>query len=171
MPSSLHTWYSLPDLDILAQREAVLEGEIPLARLVRLAELLNSDAGSVKARLVFRQHQKGTLILTLQCEAALELICQRCLEPVSNVSVGEVEFGLVATEAELSQLPEAYEAIVLDGERFSPAELIEDELIVSLPLVPRHVDRDQCGPLAGKLGSIESEAKSGSRASAPMADR
>jgi uncharacterized metal-binding protein YceD (DUF177 family) len=51
-----------------------------------------------------------------------------------------VGFAVAETEGSLAQLPEGMESIALNGERFQPATVIEDELIVSLPLVPRHGD-------------------------------
>lgn len=51
-------------------------------------------------------------------------------------------------------VPAGYEPIILSGERFQPAEVIEDELIVSLPLIPRHARIEECGGLARKLEAL-----------------
>jgi DUF177 domain-containing protein len=153
MSGSLHTWYSLPDLDTLAERAAVLEGEIPLKQLVRLSELLYSDSGSVRASLRFRQRLDGWLILGLKYEATLQLTCQRCLEPLAYEVGADVELGVMENGAVQSFSLEGIEPFVLEGDRFNPAQLIEDELIVSLPLVPRHERTADCGPLARVLDS------------------
>jgi len=153
MSGSLHTWYSLPDLETLAERAAVLEGEIPLKQLVRLSDLLYSNSGSVRASLRFRQRLDGWLILGLKYEATLQLTCQRCLEPLACVVGADVELGLLENDAVQSFSPEGVEPFILEGDRFNPAQLIEDELIVSLPLVPRHERTADCGPLARVLDS------------------
>ena len=151
MSPSLHTWYSLSDLDVLAQREAVLEGEMELARLTRLTELLNADVGKVWARLAFHRYRDGIVLLKLDCRTKLEFVCQRCLEPLTHLVRERVDFALLETDALTSCSPEAHELVVLGEDRFNPAVLIEDELIVSAPLVPRHATDDQCGRLAQAL--------------------
>jgi uncharacterized protein len=140
MSGALHSWYSLPDLMSLAERGAVLEGTIELAKLGRLKDLLNSCEGSATARMSFRRRHDDMLLLQLQCEADLELVCQRCLEPVVHQVRERVDFAIAENENSLAALPQGLEPIALDGDRLQPATLIEDELIVSLPLVPRHGD-------------------------------
>jgi uncharacterized protein len=129
----------------LAEREAVLEGTIELKRFGRLLDLLNSGEGSAKARLTFGLGHDDMLLMELQCDAALELVCQRCLEPIVHRVNERVEFAVAETEDSLARLPQGAELIVLEGDRLQPATLIEDELIVSLPLVPKHGDEDHRG--------------------------
>lgn len=136
----MHSWYSLPDLMSLAARGAVLEGTIELAKLRRLKDLLNSSEGCATARMSFRRSDDDMLLLQLQCEADLELVCQRCLEPVIHEVRERVDFAVAENDELLSVLPQGLELIALEGDRLQPATLIEDELIVSLPLVPRHGD-------------------------------
>ena len=142
MSGTLHSWYSLPDLISLAERGTVLEGTIEFAKFGRLKELLNSSEGSARARMSFRRSHDDVLLAELQCEAVLELICQRCLEPVAHEVLGRTDFAVANNEDSLVVLPRGMDLIALNGDRFQPAILIEDELIVSLPLVPRHGDDD-----------------------------
>jgi uncharacterized protein len=124
----------------LAERGAVLEGTIDLVRFSRLKGLLNSAEGSARARLAFRRNRDDVLLVELECEADLELICQYCLDPVRHEVRERVDFAVAETEDSLAVLPNGMEPIALNGEGFQPATVIEDELIVSLPLVPRHGD-------------------------------
>ena len=129
----------------MAQRGSVLEGAIEFAKFARLKDLLNASDGSARARIAFRRGHDGMLFMELQYEAALELICQRCLEPVIHEVNERVDFAVAETEDSLAVLPQGVDLISLDGDRFKPATLIEDELIVSLPLVPRHGDDEYLG--------------------------
>ena len=129
----------------MAQRGSVLEGAIELAKFARLKDLLNASDGSARARIALRRGHDGMLFMELQYEAALELICQRCLEPVIHEVNERVDFAVAETEDSLAVLPQGMDLISLDGDRFQPATLIEDELIVSLPLVPRHGDDEYLG--------------------------
>ena len=158
MPGSLHTWYSLSCLDMLAQRQAVLSGQIELRRLARLRDMLHADGGSVTANLRFRKRRGAWLIMELECEATLELVCQRCLEPMLHTVAARVDMGLVEAASMASSLPRGYEPVVLEGERLMPARLIEDELIVSLPILPRHARPDECGSLVRLHDATVNEA-------------
>jgi uncharacterized protein len=138
MSGALHSWYSLPDLMSLAERGAVLEGTIAIANFRRLKDLLHSSEGSAKARMSFRKGEGSLLLMELECEAKLELVCQRCLEAVEHEVSERVGFAVAENEDSLSVLPTGINLITLDGDRFQPATVIEDELIVSLPLVAKH---------------------------------
>jgi uncharacterized protein len=148
MSGSLHAWYSLRDLEALGVRQAVLSGELPLVELTRLADLLRSPSGSVKASLRFRQRASGWLHAELHCDSVVELTCQRCLEAMSAPIEHTVDLALVESDAMQRHVPEGCEPVVLEGDRLNPAQLIEDELIICLPLVPKHARIEDCGSLA-----------------------
>jgi uncharacterized protein len=151
MPGSLHTWYSLRDLETFAARQTVLTGELEVRQLSRLVGLLHSDAGSVRASLAFRQ-RAGTLVLTLELATTVQLVCQRCLEPFDRDISELLEFAIVTSEGMERHVPEGTEPLVLDDSRLLPAQMIEDELIVSIPYVPKHARIEDCGSLARALG-------------------
>src|SRR5690606_28740567 len=79
MSGSLHAWYSLRDLESLADRGVTLRGELAIELLTRLKGLLHSDAGSVSATLDFEQRRDGWLGVELDYRADVDLVCQRCL--------------------------------------------------------------------------------------------
>jgi uncharacterized protein len=151
MSGSLHAWYSQRDLESLADREGVLSGELQLSKLTRLVGMLHSDAGSVRASLKFGQRRDGALEVELTYTAAVVLTCQRCLEPFSHELAGRVNVVLADAESAPDTVPEGYEPFELADGRFSPAELIEDELIVSMPLAPKHEQLADCGSVARSL--------------------
>jgi uncharacterized protein len=153
MSGSLHVWYSLRDLATLGARHGTLGGEIELGKLQRLAALLHDDGGSVRASLRFQQRGDGWLAVRLEYETTVRLMCQRCLEPYSERVAGQVELALAESGSMPSAVPEGFEPVELDRGRLLPAELIEDELIVSIPLVPKHARVEDCGSLAGVLAT------------------
>jgi uncharacterized protein len=150
MSGALDKWYSLPDLQGLAQREAILAGEIELARLDRLGGMLRSNAGSVSAEIRLGKRAGGWLTAELRCSASLSLVCQRCLEPIVQELVQQSALALLETESLEALAPKDLEPLVLDRRGLRPVDLIEDELIMSLPLVPRHRAADACDPLADR---------------------
>ena len=155
MSGSLHVWYGLRDLETLGKRQVTLDGEFPLRKLTRLAELLHDpdgDAvGSVEASLRFEQRGDGWLGLTLDYDTTVELTCQRCLEPFRERISDRVAMVIAESEPPPSVVPEGFELVELDDGRLLPAQLIEDELIVSIPLVPKHARVEDCGSLARAL--------------------
>jgi uncharacterized protein len=154
MSGSLHAWYSLRDLESLASRDGELAGEVELDTMSRLASLLQSADGSVKASLRLRQRGVRGLALTLDYEATVLLLCQRCLEPYAERLANRIEMALVEEGADEASLPEGFEPVELDDGRLWPAQLVEDELIVSIPLVPKHAKVEDCGSLADDLATL-----------------
>jgi uncharacterized protein len=151
MSGSLHAWYSLRDLESLANRGVTLGGALDVGELTRLAGMLHSDAGSVRAELEFRQRSDGWLGAELDYQAAVDLVCQRCLEPFRHELAEHVQVVLADADALPATTPDGFEPFELEGGRLRPAQLIEDELIVAIPLVPRHPRIEDCGSLAREL--------------------
>jgi uncharacterized protein len=151
MSGSLHAWYSLRDLESLAAREVALTGELDLGKLTRLAGMLHSDAGSVKASLLFRQRRDGWIGVELTYQAAVHLVCQRCLEPFWHELTGRVDIVLADAASVPSDVPAGFEPFELEEGRLLPAQLIEDEIIVAIPLVAKHARIEDCGGLARTL--------------------
>jgi len=161
MPGSLFAWYTLYDLDALADREAVLSGEIELRQLTRLREIVHSAPGSIRTNLKFHRQANSFVTVDLTFETALELICQRCLEPLVQDVSEQVSLMLLEPGSMSREVAKEDEAVVLTDGKLNPAALLEDELILSLPIVPRHTEIDECGNIAQALQAVASEERSG----------
>ena len=114
-----------------------IEGVYPLSKLTRLSETLSSNEGFVTARLEFGQCV-GFACLKGRISAMLSVECQRCLKPMQTRVTGSFKFALVNSEDEFELLPEELEPYLIKGEEQSIIELIEDELLLSLPMVTVH---------------------------------
>lgn len=122
----------------LAQRGAVLSGEMPLAGMSRLAGSLVECEGVVEVDLRFGKDERGVAMVAVSLRTELSLICQNCLEALRYPVAVETVLGLVGSEAEAERLPEAYEPLLVGDEPFYIKDLVEDELILALPIIPRH---------------------------------
>ena len=120
-----------------AERSVSLAGEYPLAKLKRLSALLCDAGGSLHARLNFGT-KAGFHSLQGTVDANLPLICQRCLEPMIHQVSGQFKFGLILDEEEINDLPADLEPFLLQGDEQSITDLLEDELLLSLPLAAMH---------------------------------
>jgi DUF177 domain-containing protein len=118
------------------------EGTLPLSQMSRLRDLLcgggsKQVTGEVRFALEFDRDGLQVPYVEIRIDAALPLECQRSLqrymEPVHVVQ----RLGLIRDEAEEAGLPEDYEPLLLSEDGLlRPAELIEDELILAVPVVP-----------------------------------
>jgi uncharacterized protein len=155
MSGSLYGWYSLRDLESLADRGVTLDGMLEIGKLARLKSLLHADAGSVSATLRFGQRGDGWLAVELGLKASVQLVCQRCLEGYRHL-LDDSANVVVADEASMpATMPAGFEPFELTEGRLQPAQLIEDELIVAIPLVPKHPRVEDCGSLARQLAELE----------------
>lgn len=115
----------------------VFEGRLPLVALPRLSESLFDSDGAVDFRIEFGRDEFGVAFADLQVEAALPLTCQRTLERFELPIRVEQRMGLIRSERDEASLPPGYEPVLLpEDARLNPAELIEDELILAVPVVP-----------------------------------
>jgi uncharacterized protein len=92
-------------------------------------------------------------ILDLALKGRLHLVCQRCLQDCAVNLDEKRRFILVATEAEADDYPledEEQEPLVA-SQHFNLLETIEDEVLLSLPLIPKHPE-GFCEPHATVFG-------------------
>ena len=143
MPARLRAWYTAAEIEALAARRAGLSGVYPLADMDRLAAHAGTDTGEVAVSVQLKPQTAGWVALTLEIRACLDVTCQRCLEPLTLELSEHVEFGLLIDEDSVGALPEGIEPIGFDGDRLSLLQLTEDEMIVAVPLVPKH-DPKRC---------------------------
>lgn len=132
-----------PPLDAVVQaaQGALVEREYPLAGFARLRDRLAEPAGVARMRLALHRIDEvptGQLVVT----AKVNVICQRCLQPMTSVLRSESDVAFAAGESE--RVPGGYELIAGDPKRVDLAELVEDELLLALPPIPRHAAGESC---------------------------
>ena len=133
-------------LDVLAlcKADGALEGVWPLAALPRLGESFcaASDGSAHWQPRGWLQPVIGgepEIWLELQGSAEVPLQCQRCLQPIHQRLRAQRRFRFVRTEDEAARLDEDSEDDVLAlPARLDLQALLEDELILALPIVARH---------------------------------
>ena len=137
-----------------ARDAGVLERELPVSELSRLHDLLAQVSGSVSFRLEGVKGERGQAQLRVQVAGGLPLACQRCLAAVPFALAIDSLLELVPEGTDLTQ-----DELEDDSRDFLPvagaldmAVLIEDEILLALPVVPRH---EKCG--------LPGEAEAGDR--------
>jgi uncharacterized protein len=137
----------LLDPGLAADNRKHFSGHFRLSSLPRLRGLLLDPAGEATFRLAFERDENGRVVVLVQVQADLGLRCQRCLGAVTCRVEVESALAVVASVDESKGLPDRYEPLLIDGVAMRPRDLIEDELLLGLPLIPRHPPGD-CGALA-----------------------
>lgn len=133
-------------VEVFANEGASLQLVSPLAQMERLAE---SVQGSVEGLGVQWQLQgetraqrygaKPQVWLHLQATTQVPMTCQRCLAEALIALEIDQSYRFVATEDEaLDEDEDSEEDILVLSRDFDVLELLEDELIMALPPIPKH---------------------------------
>jgi len=142
LPELIDPWRAL-------ETEARYAGSLRLARMARLRESLREAEGEARFTLAFSRDLEGRGLVQGQIQARLILTCQRCLEALDLPVQAPLALALVTGLDEARLLPEDLDPLVVTGESLPLADLIEDELLLALPLIPMH-DPGACPQARGQ---------------------
>lgn len=122
-----------------AEQSLGVVGTVNLQDMQRLSvNLVPVEGAHVKASLQFGVDEQKITYLKGHLEAIVGLQCQRCMEPYSYEIMSDFALGIVSTLDEANALPEQYEPALAKDGSLALRELIEDEMILNLPIIPRH---------------------------------
>jgi uncharacterized protein len=147
-----------------AEGKRIFSGTIPLARFKRLAPLLVEATGLATFTAAFRTDLENRTVIDLQVEADLPLVCQASLEVYAEQVRRSSELAVVEDESEQASLPDHYEPVLTEHGRLAIATLVEDELLLGLPQIPRKpglqsVEYSTGGPVVEHQESLEETRK------------
>lgn len=122
----------------------VLKGMLPVSALERLHDLLSVVEGEVSFCIEGFVGGRGECLLQLTVTGSLSLACQRCLKAVPYDLDVDNLLELVPEGAELSQdeLEDDTRDFMPVAKELDVAEFVEDEILLALPVAPRH---EKCG--------------------------
>ncbi len=126
----------------LAETGGAVRGTLRVDELGRLAESLHDTEGTVDVELDFGVDEIGTRFIRGSLHTVLHLTCQRCLQALACRMDVQVLLGL-AIPGRSADFPERYEVLELEEANLELARLVEDELLLALPIVPMHAP-DEC---------------------------
>lgn len=118
------------------------EGEIAVADLHRLGEFLFSDGsveeGLIKLNFEFTLSEFEVAMVSGNLKAGLALQCQRCLGKMEMPIEFDIKLLVDADDALVQS--SSLDTIYSDGGYIDIFEVVEDELILGIPLVCMHDD-------------------------------
>lgn len=160
----------------LAKERADLTGLIPISKLERLVGLLAGEKGEVEVELAFRL-DKGRrpdeppgVEIRGRLKAEVNLECQYCLDIYHHTLENDLlirvqpesrEERRIELEQDLQELDDT--VFCPAGEKLAISDMIEDELILGLPMIPGH---EACASISmrdgnnGNNGNDDNQAKS-----------
>ena len=169
MPQTYHTAPmsgALPeylDLTKVGHTPLLLAGSLSVSRMSRLCAAVTDASG--EARIDLRIFKEGGLaVVSGKIQANLGLSCQRCFGPLRYPVNAAIHLAWTGGAQEAVQPLGSYEVLDSSSGRVKLVELVEDELLLTLPLAARHDTADECG-VHRKM-----DAKPGSTAP-PVTDR
>ena len=136
-----------------ARSAGVLKGRLGMDSLPRLAQSGCSGA-ALDFILSGEINERGKPGLRLAVTGSVRLECQRCLGEVEWPLRIETQLELAVAEAEILAADDDIDRVVA-GHDMKVAALVEDELILALPMVPKH---ERCQAAAGADGDSKPSA-------------
>lgn len=121
----------------MVQARQSYAGSLPLTHFRRLGSSLAETGGQARYQLDFDRDAMGQPFLRVRVEAALPLQCQRSLDVYEEPVAIDQKLGLIRSERDEAALLPDFEPLLVAGDgQLDLADVIEDELILALPLIP-----------------------------------
>ncbi|TVQ41977.1 MAG: DNA-binding protein [Wenzhouxiangella sp.] len=141
-----------PERAASARRE--FAGTMPLARMPRVEDLVETGGtNEIQFVLAFSLNEQGQVRVDVEIKGSVPMRCQRTLgtfeQPLESRSV----IGVVASEDDVAGLPDDYEPVLCPDQRLELASLVEEEVLLSLPLVPV----DPASSPVGQAAAVEED--------------
>jgi len=130
------------DVRKAAVRGVTVSGCVAVSKLERLRPILASGDARIEACLVFSRDAENRSVIELSLSSNVEVTCQRCLQPMPIELNGENRLAIVGDDEKAMQLPGHLEPLVVAGELCDLWMVVEDELMLSLPIVSYHETKD-----------------------------
>lgn len=130
------------DLARVTRQPLELAGRVRMKAMPRLRAILSGAAGEAGLHLRAVDEGNGRVSVRGGIEAELPLMCQRCLEPMTQPVSVEFRLIWVRSDREAAALETEEPLLAPDG-RVNVTQLVEDELLLVAPAVPMH-ENVQC---------------------------
>lgn len=135
----------------LVARRGEIAGKVDAYDLERVEDWLGDDEGVIPPgeigyRIIGDTDARARAVLNVALAGTVQLQCQRCLRLFEWPIAQQTTLLLARDEQDLAFLDEHDEReVLLAGAPLDPLEIVEEELVLSLPYVPR-CDRPDCLP-------------------------
>jgi uncharacterized protein len=126
-----------------AEQGLSLSGAFNISDFPRLVSTLTDSSGEIHVDLQFGIDEEGLRYIKGPIKTEVEQTCQRCMQPVKLAIEAELCVSPVLSDAQASSIPSHYEPVIVEREGQELLPIIEDELILQLPMIALH-DNETC---------------------------
>jgi uncharacterized protein len=156
-------WSRRAPVDTLVGTETALDFSIPLSELPRVSHELTARDGEASGHVRFSR-QLGQAVADLEVSAQPEVVCQRCMQAMRWPVNVKSRVALVSDYAAADRVPEGMEVFLVEADSVSVRDLVDEEVMLALPHVPRHDEESECASrevrLPGQPGEPDEDAPS-----------
>ncbi|MDH3645406.1 MAG: YceD family protein [Gammaproteobacteria bacterium] len=150
-------WLQKTSIDRLGGAGVAIDTEVSISELPRVAAAVLHDTRPIRLRIRAQESDRGIVLIDGDLQAMLVLTCQRCLDEMSVGIDSSLRLALLSQPIEEDLIPAGYEPLVIPAGKVRLADLVEDEILLELPIAPRHADQD-CGPLKENVKALKGSA-------------
>ncbi len=136
-------WSRRAPVETLVGTETAIEFSIPLSELPRVSHELTSKDGDAKGKVRFSR-QQGQAVADLEVSAQPEVVCQRCMQPMRWPVKVKSRVALVSDYDAADRVPDGFEVFLVEADSVSVRDLVDEEVMLALPNVPRHAEDSEC---------------------------
>jgi uncharacterized protein len=130
------------DVRKLTVKGAEICADALLSSMPRVVDLLAEKEGVITVNLSFYRDEQRFRRIDGQLTGSVTVFCQRCLEPMPVAVDTQFKLAIVWSEDDAERLPKSLEPIIVGEELVNIADLISEELLLSLPYVNYHKAAD-----------------------------
>ena len=125
----------------LCDSEQTINGFIELNELKGLCSYIETSAGKVEVQMHFARDQQHRPVITGEVLAkGVGITCQRCLQVAEHELHCDLNVAVVLDESQAEKLPAELDAWIVEDGQLNIRDALDQELILSLPIVPYHQD-------------------------------
>ncbi len=136
-------WSRRAPVDTLVGTETAVDFSIPLSELPRVAHEISAKDGEARGHVKFSR-QLGQAVADLQVDAQPEVVCQRCMQPMRWPVKLKSRVALVSDYDSADRVPDGMDVFLVEADSVSVRDLVDEEIMLALPNVPRHDEDSEC---------------------------
>ena len=141
----------------LADQGKSFSGQEKLSNFSRLRSLLTRPDGEVAYELRFGRDEGRWPRIMGWVRTILNLECQRCLEELGIEVNAMLDLAVIEVPGEADALPASCEPVLAEDGRLRLLDIIEEELLLAVPQVPRH-EAEDCAGVAQRAVALQDGA-------------
>ncbi len=141
-----------------ASRRLECDGVFLVSGMERLQASCDKSSEFAEVNVRFDLDERGLVVVSGSGSVKVSLICQRCLDVFEQLLEINFQYSPAKNEAAAEEIPSYYDVLFLDenGE-INLRDLVEEEFILMLPLIPRHDTQDCSVPTESVWGELPQE--------------